>query len=61
MTQAQYALDHDEVPVGCVIVHAPTDGQEPVILAGGSNRTNQSRNVSAPRTLLMQSASISVY
>ena len=37
--EAQYAMDHEEVPVGCVIVNSLNE-----IVARGSNRTTAERN-----------------
>lgn len=43
--KATTALENGEVPVGCVFVHRPVNGEEKV-LGVGFNQTNISRNVS---------------
>lgn len=43
LAEAEKALNRWEVPVGCVVVR---DGE---VVATGSNRTNELRNVRAPR------------
>ena len=42
LTMSQAALENGEIPVGCVIVESRADGR--VIIAAGSNQTNESRN-----------------
>ena len=46
LNEAKYALQCGEVPVGCVIVHKDSQNTQNVnILASGSNKTNETRNV----------------
>lgn len=41
LEQAMLALDYEEVPVGCIVLHEPTGD----ILARAFNRTNIEKNV----------------
>ena len=42
LTMSRTALENGEIPVGCVIVESRIDGR--VVIAAGSNQTNESRN-----------------
>ena len=45
LEQAEIALNEDEVPVGCVIVHHNAADGERKIIGSGYNKTNEYRNV----------------
>jgi tRNA(Arg) A34 adenosine deaminase TadA len=53
LDEARAALHRGEVPVGCVLVHAPGLGKQEQelgaakrVICAGSNRTNELKNVS---------------
>lgn len=47
LEEAEYALNHEEIPVGCVFALSPSNdtiATVPEIIVAGSNKTNQTRN-----------------
>lgn len=52
LAEAESALLQEEVPVGCVVVHAPTQR----MIAAGRNETNRTKNVGGVRAHATQTA-----